>query len=142
MTAPMPKTIKVGMLRYTIKPTPKLKTLAREVESNDFVAEHAKEPGVFHEDESIPLLGLTDPDGGVLLIESANASYDVQRTVTLHEVIHACLDQVGIRDTIDANDEESVAKRLAPLLLQTLNDNPRLVEYLLNRRVLGKGSVL
>lgn len=141
MKAPMPTRVNVGALQFRIKPVPKLQTIAREVARNEFVAEHAEVAGVFHEEEAIDLLGLTNSDEQIILIESVAAGPDTQAVTVLHEVLHAVASQAGMRDTLTEALEESTVKRLAPLLLQVLRDNPKLIEYLTNRRVLGKGSV-
>jgi len=70
----------------------------------------------------------------------ATLSPDRARETYLHEVLHACAGMAGLTATYGFDKEEDIVKRLSPILLSALRENPRLVEYLLDRRVLGAGS--
>lgn len=58
------------------------------------------------------------------------------RDTTLHEVLHALMDQMGVQKGGDkallatTDDEERMVHALAPLLLGVLRDNPDLVAFL------------
>jgi hypothetical protein len=140
MSVPVPSRIKVGVLGYTIKPTRHLAVRARDAVKIKVLVDAATDAaGIYHEDTPIEILGLTNPDEQVILFESVDAAPDVQAVVVLHETLHAIFSQIGIRDLLDQHAEESITKRLSPLLLQVLRENPRLIEYLVDRRVGGKG---
>lgn len=53
----------------------------------------------------------------------------------LHEVLHACLYQTCLREmeVWGKNHEEAIVVALAPILLDTLRRNPKLVAYLVER---------
>ncbi|MFZ4431667.1 MAG: hypothetical protein ACOYOQ_00570 [Microthrixaceae bacterium] len=72
------------------------------------------------------LYGACDKSHHVISLHP-NQSGDRLRATLLHEVIHALCDVAAVDDD---KAEEAVATRLAPLLLDVLRDNPRLVEYL------------
>ena|ERR1700677_2215579 len=48
--------------------------------------------------------------------------------IFLHEALHACLHSVANGGS--KNEEEDFVEALSPVLLQVLQDNPELVEYL------------
>lgn len=55
-----------------------------------------------------------------------------ERVAMLHELIHACFDDVAVGGVLKKeDDEEKVCLALAPRLLDTLRRNPKLVAYLL-----------
>ncbi len=135
----LPKTLKVGVLKYRLVVVPGLAEKAADVARSAYVEEHAMHDGVYHEDEDVPLLGFTDADCQTISVRHEMGE-DAQTVTVLHEVMHAGFAQAGIRDVIGPGEEESVCKRLAPLMLQVLRDNPRLVEYMTQRRVLGARS--
>jgi hypothetical protein len=135
-----PRSIKVGVLNYRIRPTAHLAVKAHDAVKITQMVESATVNGVYHEDAVIEILGLTNPDEQTIMVESVDAGLDVQAVTLLHEVIHAVFSQVGMRDTLDHNVEEAVIKRQTPLLLQVLRENPKLIEYLTSRYVGGAKS--
>lgn len=63
---------------------------------------------------------------------------DREAVTVVHEVLHAMLDTAGLGEDLQAvpypgDLEEAVINRLAPVLLDVLRRNPRLVSYLLER---------
>jgi hypothetical protein len=65
----------------------------------------------------------------IITIDPDQADSQIRDTL-LHEVLHACLDLIGINGDIDADTEEKLVRRLAPILLLVLRDNQQLVSYL------------
>ena len=55
------------------------------------------------------------------------------RETTLHEVLHAAWDQTPLKATGAADHEELVIDALAPMILEVLRRNPKLVAFLLGR---------
>jgi hypothetical protein len=45
----------------------------------------------------------------------------------MHELLHACCDLIGTTDQLTSDVEESVVRRLAPVLVDVLARNPQLV---------------
>lgn len=66
-----------------------------------------------------------------ILLEPAQADGSRQDTV-LHEVLHAIVFHTGTRNGMgwDDTQEEAVVSAITPLLLDTLQRNPRLIAYL------------
>lgn len=52
------------------------------------------------------------------------------RDTVVHELLHALMDFSGLDKTLGPDDEEEVALRLAPVLLDLLRANRKLVAYL------------
>lgn len=78
------------------------------------------------------LNGLCDFDTGRIWIDRQQTPL-MEKDTVLHEVLHAVLDQCGVKrrfKDVDKEFEEDVVVEIAPRLLQVLRDNPRLVEYL------------
>ena len=97
---PMPSSIKVGPHTYPIVREPKSKML-----------DH----------------GLCDWDK-VRIVIQARLPKSKAAEVLLHEILHACT-YPSMADVRNKTDEEFVDV-VAPVLLQVLEDNPELVEYL------------
>ena len=53
-----------------------------------------------------------------------------EREVVVHETLHVATEVAGLRDELGDEKEEAVVRRLAPVVLDILRRNPRLVEYL------------
>lgn len=89
--------------------------------------------------------GFTDRNTGEIGLH-LGLGPDVERVVMLHEVLHAIVGATGMHQDILSEGgpvggtEEQVVNRLTPILLAVLQDNPKLYEYLTDRRVLGAGS--
>jgi hypothetical protein len=77
-------------------------------------------------------LGICDADAQHIAIDP-DQSADRLRETYLHEHIHAMLSLAGMRDTLGSSREERVVKRLAPILLQFLRDNPAVYSFLTGR---------
>lgn len=58
----------------------------------------------------------------------ADAPYETQRTILLHELVHACFEHAG--SPPEPLTEEHVACLISRRLLPILRDNPDLVAYL------------
>ena len=52
------------------------------------------------------------------------------RETLLHEALHACTALAGLRVEWGEDRDESCVTRLAPILLDVLRRNPRLIEFL------------
>lgn len=74
--------------------------------------------------------GTTDPDRLTITLRESNPS-DVQRETLLHEVLHAVLANCGLAKELGDDQEEHVVRALSPILLDTFDRNPRLVDFLL-----------
>lgn len=61
------------------------------------------------------------------IVLADDAEVERRRITLLHEVLHACTEQVNLKDN---DDEETFVSRVSPLLLQVLRENPDLVAYL------------
>lgn len=75
------------------------------------------------------------PEAQEIVLRS-NRGPDTLANDVLHETLHACFDVALLdSDTLKAaaDAEEEAVSRLAPVLLQLLRDNPRLVSYLADR---------
>lgn len=53
-----------------------------------------------------------------------------QRETLLHEALHAVADLAGLPSELGADLDEKIVRRLAPLLLALMRDNPKLVAFL------------
>jgi hypothetical protein len=80
--------------------------------------------------------GQTDADALAILLNPA-LPISMQRDTLLHELLHALFDVQGTdvsdRPLLDDDEEERLVRGLAPLLLDALRRNPRLVTFLLER---------
>lgn len=105
----LPSSIKTAATEYTV-----------HSEANDFLAEEADEG------DNI-LFGRTNHLKGTIHIRPG-ASASKQRETMMHEVLHTVCFVSGLSHELDA--EEGLVRRLTPVLLQVIRDNPELVEYL------------
>ena len=80
-------------------------------------------------DSTHPNLGLCDPTTLTIYMTVHQAPSQQQDTL-LHETLHALFSLIGAGEDIDHDTEEKLVRRLAPALLQTLQNNPQLVHYL------------
>lgn len=114
---PLPTTIKVGPHPYRVR------TL-----TEDQVDRHNAE---HHHDgeEDDGLFGHADHRHSVLAIGD-DMSVSQQQDTMLHETLHAVLVYVG-------KDDEDLVSCLTPPLLDALQRNPRLVEYLMQKRLVS-----
>jgi hypothetical protein len=78
-----------------------------------------------HPDE--PASGGIDAEASLIAVDPGK-SEGYNRTVLIHEVLHACLQTTDI--DLSTKVEENVVRALTPTLLSTLRDNPNLVDYL------------
>ena len=76
--------------------------------------------------------GSTDVENHIMQIAAADISASLRREALLHETLHAAWDQTSLRLAPTAEHEEAVITALAPILLDALRRNRRLVEYLLD----------
>lgn len=74
--------------------------------------------------------GYTDHQRGVIIVHAA-ASPAMQRTVLLHELMHAAAFAGGQLDNRKRREEDWVAM-VAPMLLDALQRSPELSNFLLN----------
>lgn len=93
-------------------------------------------PSIHFEDEQengetkrFDVLGVCHSDTQTITIAEYQGP-DRFRETFLHEHLHAMMDAAGLRDTIDLTQDESIAKRLAPIMLQFLRYNPEVIRFL------------
>lgn len=124
----VPTTVKIIGTRWQIIQRQDLEVLVEDVLSTVY------NEGTYHEHEKMGLLGLTDGDLSKIVVNTEQGE-DKFRVTLLHEVLHAIVSEAGLRDVLDANREEQVVKRMAPILRQVLKDNPRVYTFLTGRRL-------
>lgn len=132
--AGLPRTITVLTQKFKVGTVKGLKVPTGDVA--DGVLDHEAE--WVHED-TVSVLGVCDRDENVMFMET-NVGYDKAREVTLHEVVHAIVGSARLHKDIIHGHEESVVDRLTPVLLAVIRDNPKLIEFLTDRRQGGAGS--
>lgn len=110
MTAPLPKAVHVGARRYAI--------VADQVALDRAQVKLRAD-----------LNGCTNNEQLVITLDATNHA-DVVKETLLHEVLHTITEYTGVDDDLGADDEEKVVNRLAPVLLDVLRRNPKLVAYL------------
>jgi hypothetical protein len=103
----LPAAVKVGCRTYTIR-------------TDQAAARRLREDGD---------RGRTRAEAGEIVIDSSLAD-DMLRETLLHEVLHAAWDVTPLRLEPYEEHEEAVITAFAPLLLDALRQNPRLVAYL------------
>lgn len=67
-----------------------------------------------------------------LIITDPNLSYEGEREVVLHEVLHALWAQTTLAKVHEPEAEEAIIWTLAPRLFGFLKDNPEFVKWLLS----------
>lgn len=127
----MPRVIKMGPLRYTVTPRKNLRIKAVDMAySADF----------HHEDDVVELRGVHSDDDLHIEIDVAQPPTLFRQTL-IHELLHALVSQSTVAEMFeDSKTEEKFVKRLAPWVLGLIDENPRLIEFLTNRRQGGAGS--
>lgn len=116
----MPRTTKVLGQKFTVKAVKGLT-----------VSGHDEQ----HESISLDIIGLCEPTQNTISVDTDMAT-DRFKEVFLHEHLHALIAMAGLtRDCITAEQDEAIAKRLAPILLLFLRDNPRVYTFLTGRRL-------
>lgn len=126
-----PPSVKIIASRYRIKQQEDLTIAAGNAASTVYVLD---EDAVHHEHEPVPLLGLTDSDAGLIILDTDQGN-DRFRVTLLHEVLHAIFAEAGLRDVVTADEEERIIKRVSPILRQVLKDNPRVYTFVTGRRL-------
>ncbi len=126
----LPSTVKVLGTRFKVSQRANLRIAVEDAASTVY----APEEGIFHEHDTIGVLGLTDTDASVIVIETCQSD-DKFGVTFIHELLHAVMAEAGIRDAIDSDTEERVVKRISPILRQVLKDNPRVYTFLTGRRL-------
>jgi hypothetical protein len=79
--------------------------------------------------EKVSLIGYADHSLLKIILHPDMAA-GRKREVLLHETLHCLTTLAGINAELDEDDEEKFVNRLAPVLLDLLRRNPRLVGYL------------
>lgn len=74
-------------------------------------------------------LGECEPRTCTITIDPDQARSQLADTV-VHECLHASFDVIGAMEDVTDDIEERLVRRLAPVLLQVLQDNPGLVAWL------------
>jgi hypothetical protein len=109
----LPRKVKVGSTRYTVQAT----------EDALMRAEHKEMSG---------LSGHTDYNA---IVVDQKLAADRFAEVLLHETLHATFEHCGLAYDLEGQEgglEEQVVRRLAPVLLGVLRDNPKLVRFLIH----------
>lgn len=91
-----------------------------------------------YEDKDGVVLGLTKSDEQEVHLATHNIGPDRARETYLHELLHVVFNFAAIDRGLDMAIEEDIIKRVSPILLQALRDNPRVCEYLTGHWVGGK----
>ena len=74
-------------------------------------------------------LGECEPRTCTITIDPDQHPSQLADTV-IHECLHAAFDVIGAMEDVSDEIEERLVRRLAPVLLQILTDNPGLVAWL------------
>lgn len=74
-----------------------------------------------------PVVGQCDTSACQIVIDPDQSPTQLLDTL-LHEVLHACFDLIGASSDVDHDTEEKLVRRLSPVLIQVLRDNPGLVD--------------
>lgn len=67
----------------------------------------------------------------IVLDEACRSNESVGAEVLLHEVLHCVMNLTGAAELVGFDQEEVVVASLAPMLLDTLRRNPKLVALLI-----------
>jgi len=81
--------------------------------------------------ESDRHVGQCDHEALVITIDPDLAPSQMAETI-LHECLHGAFSLIGACDVLSFDQEESVVRRLSPLLLEALRANQRLVSWLVD----------
>lgn len=129
--AGMPRTIRFGPFRYTLRVSDGLAKPAEEM---------AHTESYVHEGDIVQLRGLHEGDDMTITLREG-MKVSMLRVTTVHELLHALI-EVSRTDSMfeGGTTEERFVERTAPWLTALLQDNPRLVEFLTDRRQGGAGS--
>lgn len=84
-------------------------------------------------DHGEQLLGQADVATCRILLEPMMTP-DAMRETLLHEVLHYTCSLTGLSEHLGDKEEEQLVQRLSPILLDTLQRNPKLVAYLMRER--------
>lgn len=117
MTPPRPKAFRCGPFTFTIDWTVAGWSAAANSAAS-FDADAAR------------YYGYTDR-GTCTIWVNPHATADFQREALFHEVMHACQMTAGLPNTGSSTGEDFIT-RITPVLLDTLDRNPRLRAYLLS----------
>jgi hypothetical protein len=82
--------------------------------------------------EALDLLGLYDQPAMVIALDKAQSPDRLKETF-LHETLHALIYEVAPRDVLTFEEEEAVVRRLAPVMLLFLRENPAVYTFLTGR---------
>lgn len=129
--AGLPRTLKIGPFRYTVGVRHNLHRKAEDM---------AHTESYVHEGDTVQLRGIHM--GDALRIEVREGMpVSLLRVTTVHEVLHALIEATRTDNMFESpTTEERFVQRFAPLLTSALQDNPRLIEFLTDRRQGGAGS--
>lgn len=112
MPARLPRHVLVGSRRYTL-------TRNQAVLNAEAVRLGARE-GLYGLTNNVEMVIYLDPESGP----------QRERDNVVHELLHALMDYSGLDKSLGPDDEEEVALRLAPVLLDLLRANQSLVAFL------------
>ena len=114
---PRPNKVKVGPFTYSI-----YWTQAKWDEYSEYASETLKGAG-----------GACFPALLSIVVNADNLAVTVQKNVLIHELLHACFDLTQYGESKLPKDfEEHTVRALTPALHQLLQDNPKLVEWLIS----------
>lgn len=83
-------------------------------------------------DEPLGVLGVSDLDAQVILIETDQGADGMAETL-VHECLHAILGKAGFGLDMSPDVQEAVVKRTAPILLDFIRRNPAVYTYITGR---------
>jgi hypothetical protein len=114
-----PTSVRVGPFRFAIECGARQWSEIREASVSQYDAELSR------------AYGFTDRSACVIYL-NPTASLDQQREALLHELMHAAQAVAGLPNAGTSTGEDFIT-RLSPILLDALDRNPRLREYLFTR---------
>lgn len=124
----VPRSVKIMGQRFVVGVTKDLKVAVEAETTTDLPGD-----GEWHHEHELRAVnGVCDSDSQVIAID-AGLGDDKTRETFLHENLHAMLSLAGMKGDLDGVAEERVIKRLSPILLLYLRDNPRVYTFLTGR---------
>jgi hypothetical protein len=81
--------------------------------------------------KSVELVGQCDNEAGIIRYRSDDMSPGQLRETIVHECLHACVFNAGLKFP-SSDDEENFVNKLAPRLYGLMVENPKLIEWVLS----------
>lgn len=109
----MPKSVRIGTVRYRVHCDPETTKKTREFEKMEWLQGRYKSV-----ESSIVIADDLAPDN--------------QQETLMHEVIHGIIWHAGLEDVFKKGADEGAVQAIALCLLNLLRDNPDLIAYLVS----------